>query len=545
MNSNASFGAPCQEDATYTTLCDVGGLEVSVALPSNAHSISFDFRYFLWDYPPFEDPFRVVLIAGETVSLIAEASLTSEFGTKDYGLLWGETLHRVAVDVSAYAGQTVTLRFLASDRYDTAVDGGAAIDNLSVTGHTVNVLVTLSGTPTPGVVTTITNTETGEYFLELSNEAGLATFEGIPNGSYLAHARNMVDFGPVIDGFQMYLAPLPPGSLFSTAGAEDVNRVGVLYDPTMEGSWAVLSPDNYSRLTASPAIVLSGGSSTRDIELRMQTGAIVDCTFRDASGNVISIDANNDQNVVLVLPFAPDATVPPPPPGLPRTDLPRGILAGAATVIAGQSSCGLAGVASTGGQNAVLEVPPVQLDGKEVIFVQNIQITDEQASTGSTVEATLVAEPRKAKIEYLDDPLGDAKGSTDILLTTYGWGVTDNAVNDIFNVSTRFEGLGYYSLYMAYDGTRVRIDVKCEVTSTFSGCRLYRKSSSSLQVAVSGAVDGSAGTFNIEVTLPGTTTVDFRIFTGSAGADDYAPDSGLQRANKPSDLENTWLIFGE
>lgn len=122
----------CTSDAVFGTLCDVGGLNIPLQVPANATNLEFDYRYFAADYTPFEDPFRVFIVAGGVTTRVLQVHIATEFGTKpNNGLRYGPMRHAI-IDVTAYRGQLITLRFQASDRSDTINAGGALIDNLTL-----------------------------------------------------------------------------------------------------------------------------------------------------------------------------------------------------------------------------------------------------------------------------------------------------------------------------------------------------------------------------------------------------------------------------
>jgi|GEM_PF-5283471 len=133
----SSFYGTTEFDPDYfADLFDLGGVAVDVALPAQATSLSLDYKYWVYDYYPFLDPFRIYLETSSGTSLVAQVDSGTEFGFKfDYGLEFGP-LHTLTLDVSAHAGETVTLRFQASDMWDAGLDGGALIDNLYVVAPT-------------------------------------------------------------------------------------------------------------------------------------------------------------------------------------------------------------------------------------------------------------------------------------------------------------------------------------------------------------------------------------------------------------------------
>jgi hypothetical protein len=93
--------------------------------------------YWSWDYFPFLDPFRIYMDTPTSTILVAQTDGLEEFGEK---LPQGEAtfgnLHTLTLDISPFAGQTVTLRFEASDMFDDTVDSGVLLDNLFVLAPT-------------------------------------------------------------------------------------------------------------------------------------------------------------------------------------------------------------------------------------------------------------------------------------------------------------------------------------------------------------------------------------------------------------------------
>jgi hypothetical protein len=117
------------------TLCNQGGLGISLAVPVDAGELSFDYRFWEVDYYPFLDPFRVILTpAGGEPVLVAYSDLFTEFGVKGGpAFAWSPTLRHVALDLVPYRGQTVTLEFIAANARDNAWPSGALVDDLTVT----------------------------------------------------------------------------------------------------------------------------------------------------------------------------------------------------------------------------------------------------------------------------------------------------------------------------------------------------------------------------------------------------------------------------
>ena len=138
----------CVGDSQFGSLCDVGGVRVQVAVPANASELRFDYRYFAVDYQPYEDPFRVFIIAGLVTTRVVQAYLSGEIGAKGFtGLAYGP-MRNAVIDMTAYRGQTITLQFQASDRSDNINAGGALVDNLSFgvlnTGPSITAPIDLS-----------------------------------------------------------------------------------------------------------------------------------------------------------------------------------------------------------------------------------------------------------------------------------------------------------------------------------------------------------------------------------------------------------------
>src|SRR5688572_4201877 len=161
-------------------------------------------------------------------------------------------------------------------------------------GETSNHLVRVQVTgplPVPGVLVTVTNTQTGSYNLAFTGDGGVATFS-LKNGSYLLHARNLSDAGPVVPGvgeLKLAIAPLPEGQrLLNTAATQGVNHVSALYTPN--GS-VPMTPQNYSALSQQPPLVLSGPGTTHDITISFLAGATVTCNLLDAAANAVQLPA--------------------------------------------------------------------------------------------------------------------------------------------------------------------------------------------------------------------------------------------------------------
>lgn len=131
VDSSAAFGL-CEADPMFGALCDRASVELSIALPPDAETIELDYRYFSWDHTPggpFEDPFQIrVLSDGEVVSSV-QSGLSCEIGPKGLGLGFGP-LRRGVMDVSPYAGTTVTLQLAIADQWDSGHDSGLLVDRL-------------------------------------------------------------------------------------------------------------------------------------------------------------------------------------------------------------------------------------------------------------------------------------------------------------------------------------------------------------------------------------------------------------------------------
>ncbi|MEZ4302371.1 MAG: MopE-related protein [Polyangiaceae bacterium] len=132
-SSSVSANGQCQPDPVFETLCDVGGATVDVFVPVGATKLTFDYRFFEWDYVPFEDPFSATLYNPQGQPVASTGSQNScEFVNKTGSALAIGNVRTVAFNVSAFQGQTVKLQLRASDRYDTILDAGGLVNNLQV-----------------------------------------------------------------------------------------------------------------------------------------------------------------------------------------------------------------------------------------------------------------------------------------------------------------------------------------------------------------------------------------------------------------------------
>ena len=132
-SSSVDISPGCEAHPVFGTLCDKGGATVSVFVPVGTNKITFDYRFFEWDYVPYEDPFAVTLFnpAGQPVASTGSQN-SCEFSNKGGSDLAIGNTRTVEFNVSAYQGQTVNLQFRASDRYDNILDAGALVNNLQV-----------------------------------------------------------------------------------------------------------------------------------------------------------------------------------------------------------------------------------------------------------------------------------------------------------------------------------------------------------------------------------------------------------------------------
>ncbi|MFO0586025.1 MAG: MopE-related protein [Polyangiaceae bacterium] len=132
-SSSVANGGACQADPVFGTLCDLGGATVTVHVPAGATKITFDYRFYEWDYVPYEDPFSATLYnpAGQPVASTGSQN-SCEFSNKSGSALAIANQRTVEFNVSAYQNQNVTLQFRSADRYDQVLDSGALINNLQV-----------------------------------------------------------------------------------------------------------------------------------------------------------------------------------------------------------------------------------------------------------------------------------------------------------------------------------------------------------------------------------------------------------------------------
>jgi hypothetical protein len=131
--SSVTMTGVCVSDPVFGTLCDKGGATVNVFVPAGTSKITFDYRFFEWDYVPYEDPFAATLYNPQNQPVASTGSQNScEFSNKGGSDLAIGNLRTVEFNVAPYQGQTVKIEFRASDRYDTVLDAGALINNLQV-----------------------------------------------------------------------------------------------------------------------------------------------------------------------------------------------------------------------------------------------------------------------------------------------------------------------------------------------------------------------------------------------------------------------------
>lgn len=435
--------------------------------------------------------------------------------------------------------------------------GASAIDTTSTQiGHTV-VLTVTGSPPVAGVVVTAVKATgadgSGEYQVQLTDAAGQATFH-LSDAGWLFHARNLGDRGPQDRGFFLARAPLPEGQgLLQTGTTEGVNHVGVFYDPAGANTSATYNPENLERLTANP-VVLSGGSSVREIGVDFEAGATVTCDLRNEDGSPLVVPA--PENVFLIVPHREGARLPPLPAGIPGSDLPRAMLVSAATIQAGSSTCGLAGVPSSDGYETapVLETNPIIVNGEEKLFVQAIEVTEAEANSGTTVRTLIVAEPKRARLEYVEDAWDDTRGDGDLGLLSYGWTLENEQVSDVFALAAHVRGESRYALHARYTDPATGREQSIRSTLEWDAAQKEwtvveqtpRRLPEGVEVRVTGYAEGSGaeleGTAIWRITLPGVDELEFRAIGGERGGFDFAPDGDFRRATKPTESGNTWLV---
>ena len=394
--------------------------------------------------------------------------------------------------------------------------------------------------PAPGVLVTMTNTVTGDFEISRTGPLGRADFH-VPAGSYLVHARNLSDAGPAVPPFpqSLVVAPLPDAlPPISTTPTQGLNRLAILYDPSATTGWVPLDPANYSRLTANPALVLSGPSAVHSLVIQFVTGTTLSCDFVDAAGNPVVLPTT--ENVYAILPHG-SGPLPPVPSFAAGVNLPRGILLGVTTAPAGATGCVLNGFAAGPGVTAILETNPVQLGGQDHVLIGAVP------PQGSSTGVPLVAEPRRDRIDYLIDDFGDATGAQDLGLVTYGWALN----SDNFVVGARFQGEGDYLLNAIWvnPSTNATVDFWIRASCNASGCtktlvepwQMY--DDATVTGSVSAGPGGTEGTVLFTIVVPGAAELQFRVFGGRPPRSDVAPDQGLQTAVRGG-TGNTWLIPG-
>lgn len=631
-SSGTDSTVPCVSDSEFGTLCDVGGIDLSIALPANAQTLEFDLRYFTWDYNPYEDPFRVFVIAGSTVTRVAQYTLSSEIGTKSntsFGL--SPNTRHLAIDVSALKGQTITLRLQASDRSDRIYDGGALVDNLTITGNTAPVIddintnndpastdnryagdktitftaaatdadgdaltynwtftnlvvqgstltgtgptttqtfpsyskysVTLEvsdgngGTDTETTTATVghevvitphapadaagtgqvlvtagrTDGTTGEYSVKQVTVETSATFY-LSDGGWLFHARNLPDPGDPFEGFTLPIAPIPDGQRTITTD-ETRNWVGVLYDSNATNTSVPLIPSEYERLTVSPYTLSGGGRvDPYNLSLTFATGSSLTCTLRNESGQ--EVDVSGTENAFIILPHRDGATLPPLPSGAPGANLQRAVLLTAGTFASGVNDCGIAGIPTQALANApVLETNSVTLStGEQVQFITPFENVADPS-------LMLVAEPRRAFVDYAKDPWGDGKQDGDIGLVSLGF-LADDA--NTLAVGIHVRGDSKYTLQVRYIDPADNTEQSIKVAVRWDGTKweVVEKSLTPRvaadAVSISGYATGSGsgleGSAIFRVRLPtGATGVELRAIAREDGLSDFAPNKDFKK----------------
>jgi hypothetical protein len=346
---------------------------------------------------------------------------------------------------------------------------------------------------------------------------------------------------------QLALAPLPNGyALLNTANTQNVNHGSALY----AGETSLpLTPENYSALTVNPALVLgpatpSVNQTNEPLTIRFLPGATVSCSLMDESGNPVT--PSTSENMFVIVPVT-DATgpMPPLPSGLAELGLQRGILTGATTTQGGSSGCSAAGIAATPAGGAIIESNTVVLNGEEKVFVTSVGVSATDAESGSTVEALMIAEPRRALTHYVVDPLDDGGRRGEIGLVTGGWTFDGETATDQFVVAARFRGKDQYTLQISFsDDTGAhtyQIVAHCvtgECKYTPNGSKLP----DGLLESVSGAVRKSddSGMVLWRLNLPGVTDVDVVVYSKS----DVAPDGERPAGMHKKGNGNTWVIAG-
>lgn len=404
--------------------------------------------------------------------------------------------------------------------------------------------ITVQGSVAPDVSVTLTNVATGEYYVECTDLAGIASFV-VPTGKYLTHARNF----NICNAADLAIWPNPPGFF----EAPSPNRLpGRGSSILLSGTSVPLTPANYESAFLAP-ISFPGGSTSLTLDLQ-PTGAIVDCTLLDEFGNPFTVPAN--AFVYSVLPFDDDADLPPLPPGAPQgaENLPRGIGTAVAVLQAGQlSTCSTDGLPAG---DYVLETPPIEVADETKVFREAVTITETQAAGGETVVLTFDPEPVRAFTGYLYDVLGDNQGPTDLgQLITYGWGGTPGSPTNEFIVTTDFHRVGEtgpadFTLQLLLDGATLNLRTTCEPAAGGAyTCAVSGGGATTVTVEGSAErIDGSTnGSVTWKVDVGDLETVHFRIFSRSGNSPqprDSAPDSGLQKANKDGTL-NSFVIMSE
>lgn len=404
----------------------------------------------------------------------------------------------------------------------------------------------------PSILVTLANVATGEYEIRPTDDQGRVSY-CVEDGGYLLHARNLSDPGPAVP-LPLALAPLPDDAgLLTTAATEAENRVGVLYTPGAPFNSAPLVPSNYQAQVANPPIVVTGRPrADLELSLRFLEGESVSCSLVGSGGDLLGAGQGIDTNVFLVLPHGAGANLPPLPAAAVETGLdgyPRAILHGVTTRRTSTGGCSLSGVPAGLSLRAVLEANGTDETGRKVTFLQTLE------GSRTPGQALLYPEPRRAFTGYLDEPLGDAPGTTDLGFVTYGWNATATGdVAEEFSVAARFEGLGQYRLELRWleggdPGSTFQVTAECNQNH---GCKLLPGQSDlgPPQAQVEGLTRNDEGTssgivlWSVKRPHAGVTGIEVRLNAGQPGALDLAPDDGgWLRMDRDGGSGNTWVVM--
>jgi hypothetical protein len=410
---------------------------------------------------------------------------------------------------------------------------GATAQGALVVGkpfHTVTV-----ETGVAGATVTWVDVKTGNWDVACTDANGRHSFV-VEAGAYAFHARNL----RICSKEDLTIWPEQTEGKILPTGPAGENRSGVIwYEP--EQMAVPLTPASYRAAVKTP-LVLNGGATT--LPLPFGAGLEISCVLLDEQGLPLSV--LETEQVFYMAPLGPDEGLPPiaNPLGFPRA---LGLLV---LTIPKGSSEGCVGRGLPADVQYMLETNQVQV-GSEMRTYRGA------ATLNAPRFMPLGPEPLRLRTDYLYDPCGDSQANWDICeMVAFGWSVPPHS--DDFIVAAEWlsympNGNGNYVLDLRwFDGGTLRelsIRANCTVTSSGSSCSESGGTTPGATVSGTGyfvAPGVAEGKVVWQVTLPGVTTLQFRVRVHSQGQTaDSVPDDGWAEAEKPEGPgSNTFIIPG-